>query len=125
MKSVVTHWKTEWPKGTVCPGGLVVIGDSGDDRVWKYCQLFQRAICEGAGVVAIAHGVDTKTNTDAAIVAYSNEEHFTIGKTLGECWQAERAARDPNCLTVALSRFCEVYGVEKGLERFYAGEKPP
>ena len=83
MKNCTRVWRTEQPLGDVYTGGLVVI--RGDCPVWKFCQLFQRAICEGAGVVAIAHGDANISDYGAAIIAYSNAPYYTIGKTVKEC----------------------------------------
>ena len=48
----------------------------------KYCNLFYKCIMEGAAVVTIAHGIDTRTNGGDSIVAYSADVVYQIGKTL-------------------------------------------
>ena len=71
------------PIGNVQPGIVVIL--YGDAPVYRYCYLTQKCIAEGAGVVAVAHGIDVSTNGGDAIVVYSVEETYCIGRTLDEC----------------------------------------
>jgi len=109
MKNVITHLHVDEPVGTVHPGGMVIL--SGEAPVWSYCNLFHKCVMEGAAVIAIAHGIDTTTNADASIVAYSTDADYQIGKTIGQSEKNE-----------LLSRFIEKFGAEEGLRRYQAGE---
>jgi len=71
------------PIGNVQPGIVVIL--YGDAPAYRYCYLTQKCIAEGAGVVAVAHGIDVSTNGGDAIVVHSVEETYCIGKTLDEC----------------------------------------
>jgi hypothetical protein len=82
MKNVITYFDVADPIGKVYPGGIVIL--KGDAPVWRYCNLMYKCIMEGAAVVAIAHGIDTTHDGGAAIVAYSTDENYYIGKTLQE-----------------------------------------
>ena len=105
---MVHHLHVDDPSGRLSPGGLVIL--SGDAPVWKYCDMFHQCVTEGAGVIAIAHGIDTKTNSAASIVAYSNSAEFQIGQTIHTCEERTR-----------LSAFIEKWGHEEGVRRFQAG----
>lgn len=56
MKKVIVFIDVVEPRGNVFPGGMTVL--HGDAPVWKYCVSFQRAIMEGAAVVAIGHDLN-------------------------------------------------------------------
>ena len=91
--NVIVHLDVNDPVGQKHPGGMVIL--SGDAPVWKYCNLFHQCVTEGAGVVAIAHGIDTKTNSDASVVAYSTSAGYQIGQMIGHC-------RVPRTMTIEL-----------------------
>ena len=96
MKNVVTHFDVNQPTGKVHPDGMAILG--GDAPVWKYCGLFHRCVTDGAAVVAIAHGIDTRTNSSDAVVAYSTDPRYQVGKTLGDADRVymEKRCADPN-----------------------------
>ena len=106
--NVVNHFDVNDPVGQTHPGGMVIL--NGDAPVWKYCNQFHQCVTEGAGVIAIALGIDTKTNSDASIVAYSNSAEYQIGQTIGTCDERVR-----------LSKFVQKWGEEEGIRRFQAG----
>ena len=116
MSFVINHLDVNDPCGRTHPGGMVIL--SGDAPVWKYCNLFHQCVTMGAGVIAIAHGIDTKTNSDASVVAYSVSEEYRIGQTIGRC-------RVPLSGKETFGRFVEKYGMAEGLDRWQAGEEPP
>ncbi|GHT31044.1 hypothetical protein FACS1894214_2030 [Planctomycetales bacterium] len=80
MKNVITHFDVNAPIGIVHSGGMAIL--SGDAPVWKYCCLFHKCVMEGAAVVAVAHGIDTATDTGSSIIVYSIDEQYQIGKTI-------------------------------------------
>jgi len=80
MKNVIRFLNVEKPHSMAQPGEIVVL--TGEAPVWMYCGMTYKVIAEGAAVVAIAHGIDTKTNGGASIVAYTTDTDYVVGKTL-------------------------------------------
>ena len=96
MKNVVVHFNADHPTNKVHSDGLAIL--SGDAPVWKYCDLLHKCIADGAAVVAIAHGIDPTTkNICNAVIAYSNDPEYSVGKTLGDANKArdEKLRADP------------------------------
>ena len=106
----ITFWDVESPRGQVTPGGFVILG--GDGPVWKYCLLYHRAIAEGAAVVAVAHGIDTKVAGGSSIVAWSTDPDYRIGNTLNHDDERKRR-NDP------LRALIKEYGVVEGTRIYH------
>ena len=76
------------PIGKCKQGGVYVL--YGDGSPLDYAKLACNSLVWGAGIVAVAHGLDVTKEGGKAIIVYSSEERrkegiFLQGKTLDEC----------------------------------------
>ena len=135
MKSVINFINAGQPCGNVFPGGMAIL--CGDAPVWQYCMEFHKAVMEGAAVIAIAHGIDTKTNGKGAVVAYSIDPDYRVGNTIEQddllALQKRRRQHERSLLfmdnPVLHHQTCECfvkkYGDTEGQRRFFDGEDLP
>jgi hypothetical protein len=103
MKDIRTYINVETSIGrTTVAGGLTIL--YGQAPAWKYCVEFYKTIMEGAAAVAVVTGIETegqairqcaavvfidgspdeKNDWRSALVAYSDDPDYRLGKSYNE-----------------------------------------
>jgi len=126
----ISQWDVNSPIGNPTPGTMVVI--TGNAPLWKFCNLFHKAIVEhGAAIVAVGQG--DCVDGSQYVVGYSTEPDYPVGQShcpidliagddLGDLPQIPESEMRPIRIEEAKQKAAAAIALVKALESGVASE---